>query len=62
MIENVFIFISQEKQWIFSGIAIALIGLIGKILIKKKPKQVTTTIVSQNNIKAGGDVIGGNKS
>ncbi|MFL0808161.1 MAG: hypothetical protein K6L60_12830 [Oceanobacter sp.] len=48
-------FISENYQWLFSGLGIVVAGAIfGR-------RSFSTNKVSQNNINAGGDVVGRDK-
>lgn len=54
-------FISDNYQWIFSGIGVAIFsGLAGFFICKKSTRDINK--VTQKDIHAGGDVVGRDKN
>ncbi|SMG34604.1 hypothetical protein [Fibrobacter sp. UWB13] len=55
--ENILNCISENKEWLFSGLGIVLLGWIVKIIFfRNKPTQVQKSGKDSINIQAGGDV------
>lgn len=53
-----------NKEWLFSGLGITAIALIGRIFVGKKPKFNSQSIKSgknSNNVVAGGNVYFGRR-
>lgn len=52
-------FLAENKEWLFSGIGIAVITLIGRFFFKKRQATSTQSIRAgdgSTNIQSGGDV------
>jgi len=52
-------FLAENKDWLFSGIGIAVITLIGRFFFKKRQATSTQSIRAgdgSTNIQSGGDV------
>ena len=48
--------IIENKEWLFSGIAIALpLSIVGWIMSKRENKQVQKSAKNSTNIQVGGD-------
>ena len=55
--DNMLNYIAENKQWLFSGLGIVLLGWIIKfIFFRKKPTQVQKSGKDSISIQAGGDV------
>ncbi len=55
LMDDIYLFIQNNYQWLFSGLGIIIFGTIFKKRIFSK------NIVTQKNINAGGDVVGRDK-
>lgn len=55
--------IAENKEWLFSGIAIALpIAIIGWLIVSRKNKQIQKSGDNSTNIQVGGNLsVRGNK-
>ncbi len=55
--DNMLNYIAENKQWLFSGLGIVLLGWIIKfIFFRNKPTQVQKSGKDSISIQAGGDV------
>ncbi|WP_353254247.1 hypothetical protein [Salinisphaera sp. PC39] len=62
--ENVFAWVIDNKEWLFSGVGLAVVAWVGRLIFKKTSASSTQTIRSgdgSTNVQAGRDVNIGTK-
>jgi hypothetical protein len=52
----------NNKEWVFSGVGVAIAAALWPIFFKKKPTQQQTSGHSSTNYQAGGDINVNNKN
>lgn len=57
--EDFVVWVIDNKQWLFSGVGLAVVVWVGRLIFKKRSASTTQNIRSgdnSTNIQAGGDI------